>query len=98
MGQVRRTVRLLFEMLCDRTGDNRHNLKCEKFYLNIEENFFMVRSVKCWNRLSRMVVESPFSELLGPGQSAVGDLVVSSRVGLNCLQRCFPASAVLFCV
>ncbi|KFQ10932.1 hypothetical protein N329_02233, partial [Haliaeetus albicilla] len=42
---------------------NAFKLKEGRFRLNISENFFTVRVVKHWNRLSREVVEAPSLEI-----------------------------------
>jgi len=47
----------------DRTGGNRHKLKHGKFFPNTRKNFFTVRLTEHWNRLPRVVVESPSLEI-----------------------------------
>jgi len=44
-------------ILRDRRG-NGHNLECRKFQTNMRKNFFTLKVIKHWNRLSREVVES----------------------------------------
>jgi len=43
----------------DRTGGNRHKLKHKKFHQNTWKNFFTLRVTEPWNRLPRVVVDSP---------------------------------------
>lgn len=48
-----------------------------RFPLNVRKCFVMMRVIEQGNRLPRVVVESPSSEILkrhGPGQPAVGSL------------------------
>lgn len=45
-----------------RTGGNGHELKDRKFCLNIRRNFFTVKIVKQWNRLSRKLYAWRYSK------------------------------------
>ena len=42
----------------------RHKLQHRKFQLNMRKNFFTLRVMEPWNRLSREAVESPSLEIL----------------------------------
>jgi len=48
----------------DRTRGKGHKLKRKKFHLNMGMNFFTLRVTERWNRLPRVVVESPSLEML----------------------------------
>jgi len=47
----------------DRTRGNGHKLKQRKFPLNTGNNFFPLRVMEHWNRLSREVVDFPSLEI-----------------------------------
>lgn len=71
-------------------------MKCEKFHLKIkllysEEGQTLEQVAQSSCGVSLEILKDLAGH--GPGQPAVGDL--SSRAGLNYLQRCLPASAVL---
>ena len=51
-------VRLFSMVPNDRVRSNRHKLGHRKFRMNMRKNFFTLKVIKHWNRLSREVVES----------------------------------------
>jgi len=81
----------------DSARGNKHKLKYRKFCLNISKNFYTVRGVKHW--LPTEAVESPCMAMFKTGQdtalSSLVDFTLTSRVGLDALQRCLPASVIL---
>ena len=56
-------ARLFSVVPSDRTRGNGHKQKQWKFRLNMRKNFFPLRLMEHWNRLSRDVVESPSLEI-----------------------------------
>ena len=55
----------LFSVVCSgRTRSNGLKFEHRRFYANMLKNFFMVRVVKHWNRLSSEVVEFPSLEIV----------------------------------
>ena len=56
-------VRLFSTVPSHRTRDNEHKLEHTKFHMNMEKNFFTLRTTEHWNRLLREVVESPSLEI-----------------------------------
>jgi len=63
----------------NRTRSNRHKLQHRKFHTNTRKNFFTVRVTEHWNRLSRLVVESP--SFSGDIQNPLGCFPVQPTVG-----------------
>jgi len=53
----RRWSQAFDSVACERKTDNGHYLKKDKFRLDIRKNFFMMRTVKHWNRLLRKVMQ-----------------------------------------
>ena len=47
----------------DRMRGNGHKMEHGKFHTNIWKNFFTVRVTEHWNRLPRVLVESPSLEI-----------------------------------
>ena len=62
-------ARLLLVVHSNRTRTNGLKLVYRKFHTNMRKNFFMVRVMEHWNRLPRLVVESPL-EILKACQDA----------------------------
>ena len=61
-GRQRDKARLFSEVYGDRTRRNSHKLKHRKFSTNVHKNVFTVRVMEHWNRLPRVVVETPSLE------------------------------------
>ena len=66
-------ARILFGVCSDRSRINGLKLVCRKFCIictcnicNMQKNFFTVSVMEHWNRLPRLVVESPSMEILRP--------------------------------
>ena len=57
-------ARLFLVVYSNRTRTNGLKLVYRKFHTNMRKNFFMVRVMEHWNRLPRLVVESPSMEIL----------------------------------
>lgn len=67
----------------ERVGGNRHKLKHRRFCLNIRKHFFTMRVTKHWNRLPRVVVESPSLEIFKNRL----DVVMHNQPKSSCLSR-----------
>ena len=88
-------ARLFFLVHSDGTRSNGLKHEHKKFYNNMWENFFIVRVLGCWNRLSRVVVEMFKIRLNAYLCSLLLGACFGRRVGLHDLWRSLPDSTIL---
>ena len=65
----------ILNIVLGRTRENGFKSKEGRFRLNVRGKFFTVRMVRCWNRLSREVVDAPSVSGGVEGQVGWGSLV-----------------------
>ena len=76
-------------------------MKEGRFRLDVRGKLFIVRVVRCWNRLPRGVVDAPSLVGWGPGQPGlvldveVGGPACGTRVGDSCSFRSLSTQAIL---
>jgi len=62
-GGCKDKARLFSTVPCDRTRGKEDKQKHSRFPPNIRKHFFTVKVTECWNRLPRVIVESPSLEM-----------------------------------
>ncbi|KAJ7398269.1 hypothetical protein BTVI_126902 [Pitangus sulphuratus] len=95
-------ARLFSVVPSDRMRSYGHELKHEKFHLNMRKNLFALRVAEHWNRLPRDIVESEslFRDIPNPPgrvpvSPALGDPALVGVVGADDLQRSLPTLMIL---